>query len=54
MQGTITGKEGLRYWLTIVRFWGVRCYLRCLTAAASLHRSTFLGVVSQCEASTRE
>jgi len=54
MQGTITGKEVLRYWLTIVRLWGVRCYLRCLGAAASLRRSTFLGVVTRCESATRE
>jgi hypothetical protein len=54
MQGTITGKEVVRYWLTIVRLWGVRCYLRCLRAAASLQRSTFLGVVSRCESAMRE
>jgi hypothetical protein len=53
MQGTITGKEVLRHWLTIVRLWGVSCYLRCLKAAVSLRRSTFLGVVTRCESSTR-
>ena len=48
MQGTITGKEVLLHWLTIVRLWGPRCYARCLRAAVSRTPSTFLGVVTRC------
>jgi len=32
MHGTITSKELFLHWLTIVRLWGARCYLRCLRA----------------------
>lgn len=46
MQGTITSKEVLLHGLTIVRLWGVRCYLRCLRAAVCGTPSTFLGVVA--------
>ncbi len=49
MQGTITSKEVLRHWPTIVRLWGARCYLRCLSAVVSRTPSTFLGVVARCE-----
>ena len=48
MQGTITSKEVILQWVTIVRLWGARCYLRCLRAAVSRTPSTFLGVVTQC------
>ena len=27
MQGTITGRDVIRYTTTIVRFWGLACYL---------------------------
>jgi hypothetical protein len=43
MQGTITSKEVILHWVTIVRLWGARCYLRCLRAAVSRTPSTFLG-----------
>lgn len=49
MQGTITGKEVVLHWLTIVRLWGARCYLRCLRAAMRRSPSTFLGVVARCD-----
>jgi hypothetical protein len=48
MHGTITSKEVLLHWLTIVRLWGARCYLRCLLAVVSRTPSTFLGVVAHC------
>ncbi len=48
MHGTITSKEVILHWLTIVRLWGARCYLRCLRAAMSPTPSTFLGVVTRC------
>jgi hypothetical protein len=48
MHGTITGREVILYWLTIVRLWGARCYLRCLRAALRRRPSTFLGVVARC------
>jgi len=46
MRGTITGKDVLRHAVTIVRHWGLACYLRCLGALASRRASTFLGVLS--------
>ncbi len=49
MQGTITSKEVLLHWRTIVRLWGARCYLRCLRAVWGRTPSTFLGVVARCE-----
>jgi hypothetical protein len=49
MQGTITGKEVILHWLTILRLWGARCYLRCLRAAMGRSPSTFLGVVTRCD-----
>ncbi len=49
MQGTITTKEVLLHWLTIVRLWGARCYLRCLRAVMARGPATFLGVVADCE-----
>ncbi len=48
MQGTITRKEVLLHWVTIVRLWGARCYLRSLRAAMGRGPSTFLGVVTEC------
>jgi hypothetical protein len=48
MHGTITRKEVFLHWLTIVRLWGARCYLRCLRAALGRRPSTFLGVVTRC------
>jgi hypothetical protein len=49
MNGTITGKEVLLHWLTIVRLWGARCYMRCLRATLGRSHSTFLGVVTRCD-----
>jgi hypothetical protein len=49
MRGTITSKEVFRQWLTIVRLFGARCYLRCLRAAVGRTPSTFLGVVARCD-----
>jgi hypothetical protein len=49
MKGTITGKEVVLQWLTIVRLWGLRCYLRCVRAALGRRDSTFLGVVTRCD-----
>jgi hypothetical protein len=45
MQGVITSKDVLRHSLLIVREFGPRAYLRCLRAALSHRRSTFLGVL---------
>lgn len=49
MNGTITSKELFLYWLTIVRLFGARCYLRCVRAALGRRPSTFLGVVARCD-----
>lgn len=35
MSGAITSKEVFLHWLTIIRLWGARCYLRCLRAIVS-------------------
>ncbi len=53
MNGTITGKEVILHWLTIVRLWGARCYMRCLRAAMGRAQSTFLGVVTRCDEQPR-
>ncbi|HVP65966.1 MAG TPA: hypothetical protein VMT17_01760 [Anaeromyxobacteraceae bacterium] len=45
MRGVITGKDVLRHSVTIIRLWGVRCYVRCVRAAMSRKPSTFLEVV---------
>jgi hypothetical protein len=45
VQGTITGRDVIRHSLTILRFWGPSCYLRCLRAAVSKQPSTFLSVL---------
>ncbi len=49
MQGTITSKDVFLHGMTIVRLWGVRCYLRCLRAAVGRSPSTFLGIVTRCD-----
>jgi hypothetical protein len=49
MHGTITSKEVFLHWLTIVRLFGARCYLRCLRVALGRTPSTFLGVVARCD-----
>ncbi len=46
MQGTITGRDVLLHSLSIVRLWGLPCYLRCLLVLASRRNSTFLEVLS--------
>ncbi len=46
MTGVITGKDVIRHSVLICRLWGVRTYLRCLRAALSPRRSTFLQVVT--------
>ncbi len=45
MRGVITGKDVLRHPITIVRLFGVGCYVRCLRAALSSRPSTFLEVL---------
>jgi hypothetical protein len=45
VRGLITSKEVVLHGPTIVRFWGLRTYLRCLRAALSRRPSTFLAVV---------
>jgi hypothetical protein len=49
MRGIITSKDLILHWLTIIRLWGARCYLRCLRAVASRSPSTFLGVIARCD-----
>ena len=46
MKGTITGRDVIRYTATIVRFWGLACYYRCLRAIGGRRRRTFLEVLS--------
>jgi hypothetical protein len=46
MQGLITTRELFRNGPTIVRLWGVGCYLRCVRAAFSGRPCTFLGVLA--------
>ena len=45
MQGCITGKDIVYQAYTIVRLWGLACYLRCLKALISGRRCTFLEVL---------
>ncbi len=45
MRGVITGKDVFRHSITIIRLFGPRCYVRCVRAALSPRRSTFLEVV---------
>jgi hypothetical protein len=45
VKGTITGRDVILNSLTILRYWGPTCYLRCLRAAVSRRPSTFLGVL---------
>ena len=45
MKGTITGRDVILHSLTILRYWGPGCYLRCLRAAVSRRPSTFLAVL---------
>jgi hypothetical protein len=44
MRGVITSSDVLWHSWTIIRCWGPRCYLRCVRAALSSRRSTFLEV----------
>lgn len=44
MQGCITTRDVLRHPVIICRAFGVRCWLRCLQAAVSGRRCTFLEV----------
>ncbi len=46
VRGTITGRDVLRHSLTILRYWGPGCYVRCLRAIVSRRECTFLEVVS--------
>ena len=50
MSGTITAREVFRHGPTIIRIWGLACYLSCLRAALSRRQSTFLGVLCRCGA----
>jgi hypothetical protein len=45
MQGVITTRDVILHSFTIIRLWGVTAYLRCLRAAVSTRRTTFLAVV---------
>src|SRR5690242_7734898 len=45
VQGLITGTDVVREGFTIVRLWGLRCYLRCLSALISRRHCTFLEVL---------
>jgi hypothetical protein len=45
MVGVITGRHVLKSSLTIIRLFGLKCYLRCLRAALSRKPCTFLQVV---------
>jgi len=45
VQGLITAKHVLRHGPTIVRSFGVRRYLRCLSALIRRRRTTFLELV---------
>jgi hypothetical protein len=45
VKGTITGRDVLVHSLTILRYWGPACYLRCLRAAVSRRPCTFLNVL---------
>lgn len=50
VQGVITGRDILRHSFTIIRLWGLVCYLRCLRALAFRRRSsTFLEVIYEGE-----
>jgi hypothetical protein len=44
MQGFITGRHVVLYSLTIIRDFGPRCWLRCVSALFSSHPTTFLAV----------
>ncbi len=48
MRGTITAREIFRHGPTIVRIWGVGCWLACVRAALSPRQSTFLEVLCRC------
>jgi len=48
MRGVITGRDVVLHAFTIVRLWGLRPYLRCLTATLSRRPTTLLAVVSAC------
>ncbi len=50
MRGTITAREVLRHGPTIVRLWGLGCWLACVRAALSRRQSTFLDVLCRCGA----
>jgi len=46
VQGAITGRDVIFHSLTILRFWGPTCYVRCLRAIVSRQQCTFLQIVS--------
>ena len=45
MRGTITAREVFRHGPTIIRIWGLGCWVACARAALSRRQSTFLGVL---------
>jgi hypothetical protein len=47
MRGVITGKDVLRHSVTIVKLWGLRFYLRCLSAGMSRRPTTFLAIIAE-------
>lgn len=44
MQGYITGKHVFVHGASIIRGFGLGCWLRCLAALLSTHPTTFLAV----------
>ncbi len=55
MRGTITSRHVVLYAFTIIRLWGLRTYLRCLHAAITNKKTTFLSVLccAGCSGSAR-
>ncbi|OFX22668.1 MAG: hypothetical protein A2V77_10645 [Anaeromyxobacter sp. RBG_16_69_14] len=47
MRGVITGRDVLRYSITILRLWGPSCYLRLLRAMMTHRTCTFLEVINE-------
>jgi hypothetical protein len=45
MRGLITGRHVVLHAFTIIRFWGLATYVRCLRATLSRTPTTFLSVV---------
>jgi hypothetical protein len=48
MRGLITGRDVALHAFTIIRFWGLATYMRCVRATMSRRPTTFLAVVHAC------